>query len=37
MAPYLIVAKRSGMQLESSYNGDPWPWLQERDLGGVSW
>lgn len=24
------------MQLESDYNGGPWPWLQEGDLGGVS-
>ena len=35
-APYLIVAKSTGMQLESDYNGGPWPWLQEGDLGGVS-
>lgn len=24
------------MQWESDYNGGPWPWLQEGDLGGVS-
>lgn len=22
--------------MESDYNGGPWPWLQEGDLGGVS-
>lgn len=31
-----LLQKSTGMQLESDYNGGPWPWLQEGDLGGVS-